>query len=141
MKKKSVKRRSFLQRLTALGGLLGLSSISSQASNADLQKHGSFVHVVFFWLKNADSKQDRRQFEKNLNTFIEGIDYIKSRHVGTAAGTDRTVVDNSYTYCLIVSFDSKKDHDAYQEDALHKKFIDDTAALWERVQVYDSIRA
>ena len=119
--------------------MLGFSSLSSQAGAAGLQKHGSFVHVVFFWLKNADNKKERKQFENNLNTFIKGIDYIRSTHVGTPAGTDRTVVDNSYTYCLIVSFDSKKDHDAYQEHGLHKKFIEDTAALWEKVQVYDSI--
>ena len=139
MIKNSFKRRSFLQKLTAWGGFLGLGSLSLKAGAAGMQKHGSFVHVVFFWLKNPDNKKEKRQFENNLNTFIQGIDYIRSRHVGTPAGTDRSVVDNSYTYCLIVSFDSKEDHDAYQEDGIHKKFIDDTAALWEKVQVYDSI--
>lgn len=139
MKKNSLRRRPFLQRLTAFGGLLGLSSLSVHAAATGLQKHGNFVHVVFFWLKNPDNKKERKQFENNLNTFIKGIDYIRSTHVGTPAGTDRSVVDNSYTYCLMVSFEDKKDHDAYQEDGLHKKFIDDTAALWERVQVYDSI--
>ena len=139
MKRKTFKRRSFVQKLTFLSSLFGLGSLSVKAGQTRLQKHGSFVHVVFFWLKNPDKKKDRRQFENNLNTFIKGIDYIRFKHVGTPAGTDRSVVDNSYTYCLIVSFDSKKDHDAYQEDGLHKKFIEDTAALWEKVQVYDSL--
>ena len=139
MEKKTLRRRPFLQGLMALGGLLGLGPLTMQARASGMQKHGKFVHVVFFWLKNADNKKERKQFENNLNAFIKGIDYIRSSHVGTPAGTDRPVVDNSYTYCLIVSFDSKKDHDAYQEDRLHKKFIDDTATLWDKVQVYDSL--
>ena len=122
-----------------MGGLLGLGLFSAPAKAKGLQKHGNFVHVVFFWLKNPDSKKDRKKFENNLNTFIKGVDYIRSTHIGTPAGTARSVVDNSYTYSLIVSFDNKKDHDAYQEHGLHKKFIDDTAVLWDRVQVYDSI--
>ncbi len=120
-------------------GILGASASSSSAGSSSAPAHGKFVHVVFFWLKNPDNQAERKQFENNLNTFISGIDYIRSSHVGTAAGTDRTVVDNSYTYCLIVSFDNKDDHDAYQEHALHQKFVTDSEALWERVQVYDSI--
>jgi hypothetical protein len=64
---------------------------------------------------------------------------IKTKHVGTPADTEREVIDNSYSYCLVVTFDSKKEHDIYQDHTLHKQFIENASDLWEKVLVYDSI--
>ncbi|MFY0685736.1 MAG: Dabb family protein [Cyclobacteriaceae bacterium] len=101
---------------------------------------GPFVHTVFFWLKEPDNQDHRALFLSELKMFIDGIDLILNQHVGAPAGTPRDVVDNSYTFSLIVSFESKEDHDTYQEHPLHKQFIANASMLWSRVQVYDSIR-
>ena len=96
--------------------------------------------MVFFWLKEPGNSDHRNKFESSLKHFIDHSQFVRSTHIGTAAGTDRTVVDNSYTYCLVVSFASKEDHDKYQADPAHHSFIAECEDLWERVQVYDSIK-
>jgi len=100
---------------------------------------GKFVHVVLFWFKNPEDKSACIKFEKSLHSFIEQSAFVKSMHIGKPAGTDRAVVDNSYTYSLVVSFDSKEAQDKYQDEPVHKKFVEDCSDMWDRVQIYDSI--
>ena len=95
--------------------------------------------MVFFWLKNPDSPADRAAFETSLKKFINQSVFIRGMHVGTPAPTDRPVIDSSYTYSLVLSFDSKADQDAYQDEDGHQVFIAECSPLWEKVVVYDSI--
>lgn len=101
---------------------------------------GSFVHTVYFWLKNPDSPADRAAFEASITKFINGSRYVRSKFLGTPAGTPRDVVDNSYTYCLVATFDSPEDQDAYQVEDVHNVFVEESAHLWTKVQVYDSVK-
>lgn len=98
-----------------------------------------FVHVVYFWLKNPDNKADRTAFETSISKFINNSRYVQSKFLGAPAGTPREVVDNSYTYCLIATFKSAADQDAYQVEDVHHVFVEESAHLWTKVQVYDSI--
>ncbi len=113
--------------------------IYSKPANAQEMENGEFIHTVFFWLKNPDTKSDREAFEKSLKKFIDQSEFIQTKHFGTPADTDRPVIDNSYTYCLMVSFASKEDHDKYQAEAGHKLFIEESSSLWDKVLVYDSV--
>ena len=112
--------------------------MTAQKANAQQAIKGDFVHAVYFWLKNPDNQEDKKAFEASLKKFIDVSQYIKSRHLGTPAATSRPVIDNSYTYCLVVTFDSKKQQDQYQEEPAHKRFIEESKDLWEKVLVYDS---
>ena len=104
-----------------------------------METPGPFVHVVFFWLKEPRSDEARIKFENALTKFIDTVPGIRTSHIGTAADTDRPVIDSTYSYSLIVSFDSKREHDTYQEHPLHMEFIAAAEELWDRVQVYDSV--
>jgi hypothetical protein len=129
------KRRNFLKKL---GGLVALFAFpASLKARKPETMEGNFLHVVFFWLQNDDEKTTKA-FLKELRKFIDHVDMIRSQHIGTPADTDRAVIDNTYTFSLILSFDSKKEHDEYQEHQLHKDFIANASSLWEKVQVYDS---
>ncbi len=97
-----------------------------------------FAHVVFFWLKD-DSDVTKMAFQASLEKFINSSEYVKYMHIGTSAGTKRTVVDNSFSYCLIATFNSKEEQDKYQKEQVHLDFIEEAQQYWERVQVYDSI--
>ena len=97
------------------------------------------MHTVFFWLKEPDNEEARAEFQEALETFIAKSPGINNKHIGTPADTDRPVIDSSYSFSLILSFDSKKEHDIYQEHPVHKEFIAKASPLWERVQVYDSV--
>lgn len=136
MEKNQSKRRTFLKRLGGLAAVLALPA-GLKAAKPDTME-GNFVHAVFFWLVNEDEKT-KKAFLAELRKFIDQADMIRSQHIGTPADTDRPVIDNTYSYSLILSFDSKKEHDEYQEHQLHKDFIANASSLWEKVQVYDSV--
>ncbi|MDW3209206.1 MAG: Dabb family protein [Reichenbachiella sp.] len=100
---------------------------------------GKFAHSVLIWLNNPDNASDRQKIEKGLKELIENSDYIRSAHLGVPALTARDVVDNSYTYHLMVTFGSKEEQDKYQVEPAHKKFLADCKNLWSKVLIYDSI--
>lgn len=99
----------------------------------------TFVHVVLFWLKNPDNQEERSQFETSIGKFIKNSKHVKSMHLGSPASTSRPVIDSSYTYCLIVSFPTKDEHDKYQAEKKHKIFIKESENLWEKALIYDSV--
>ena len=115
------------------------SSIASCQSGDSKALDSNFVHVVYFWLNNPDNVDERKEFETALNTFIESSQYAKTKFIGIPAMTNREVVDNSYTYSLILSFNSKEEQNKYQSESVHLKFVEDAKHLWRKVQVYDSI--
>lgn len=97
-----------------------------------------FVHIVFFWLKD-DTAETSQAFEASLKKFINSSAHVKYMHIGKPAGTPRDVVDNSYSYSLIATFNSKEEQDQYQQEQVHLDFIEEANQYWDRVQVYDSI--
>lgn len=99
---------------------------------------GNFAHTVYFWLKNPENAQDRAAFEKSLKTFINQSPYITTKHIGIPAATNREVIDNTYTYSLLLTFKDKAEQDKYQDEAGHKQFIEESSYLWSKVIVYDS---
>ncbi len=119
--------------------LIGYFGVSTFAM-AEQQKieAGGFVHSVYFWLNNPENTKQRQSFEAHLNKFINASKYVKSKHIGVKAKSDRDVVDSSYDYTLVVTFDSKSDQDKYQTEDVHLKFVDDASHLWKKVVVYDS---
>lgn len=138
-------RRQFIRKI---GGLAAFFTLSAQGragtrftkgENTN-EPAGNFLHIVFFWLTD-DSHETRKKFFGELKKFIDHVDVIKTRHIGTPADTDRDVIDNTWSYSLVLSFESKKEHDIYQEHQLHKDFIENASSLWEKVLVYDSVKA
>jgi hypothetical protein len=96
-----------------------------------------FVHHVFFWLKEPGNQEAYNQLAEGLRQ-LSTIGTIRMVHIGKPAGTDRDVIDTSYAFSLLTVFDSEADHDSYQEDPIHLKFIENCKHLWKKVQVYDS---
>ena len=101
-------------------------------------KSRTFVHAVHFWLKEPENEKVRATFEASLSQFINNSVFIKTKHVGTPASTDRPVIDNTYTYALVVTFENKEKHDAYQIEEGHLKFIEECKDFWDKVLIYDS---
>ena len=99
----------------------------------------AFVHAVYFWLNDPEDSSDRNAFEKALFTLLEDSKYAKTNYVGTPPKAIRDVVDDSFTYCLLVTFESEEAQEAYQVEAAHLKFIEDAGHLWNKVVVYDAL--
>nr|WP_281542203.1 Dabb family protein [Maribacter aestuarii] len=98
----------------------------------------NFAHTVFFWLENPDDIQERAAFEKSLQKFLDNSAYAKTKFIGKPPKASRDVVDGSFTYSLIVTFESAEAQQAYQDEEPHKLFIAESSALWTKVIVYDS---
>lgn len=98
----------------------------------------SFTHTVFFWMKEGLTNEEAKLFESELE-ILGTCPTIQSYKWGKPAGTQREVVDNSYTYAWILDFASVEDQDAYQVEPIHLAFIEKCKNLWTKVQVYDTL--
>ena len=98
----------------------------------------NFAHTVYFWLKNPDKQEDKKAFETSLRKFLDNSAYAKTKFIGTPPGASRDVVDGSFSYSLIVTFESSEAQKNYQDEAPHKLFIKESEHLWDKVIVYDS---
>jgi hypothetical protein len=96
-----------------------------------------FVHHVFFWMKEHISHDGIETFEKGVST-LPKIELVKNGDVGKPAGTNRPVIERSYSYSLLLVFENKSAHDEYQTHPIHLRFIENCSILWERVLIYDS---
>ncbi len=99
----------------------------------------TYTHVVYFWLKNPDSAVDCLKFETSVKNFIESSQYAKTRFIGVAPKATRDVVDDSFTYSLILSFESSEAQIKYQAEPAHDIFVAECKDLWAKVIVYDSV--
>ena len=99
----------------------------------------AFAHHVFFWLKNPDNKIEHAQLLAALKA-LKKIEAVKYAHIGAPSINefDKPVTDASYSFSVLVLFDSKKDEETYLSHPLHKKFGAENNHLWSKVMVYDS---
>ena len=118
---------------------LDLENTQNQLEETQIQcKAPGLIHSVFFWLKEDISESDRLTFLAGVAS-LEEIVSIRQMHVGPPAATEeRGVVDNTYSYALIVHFADLAGQDAYQIDPIHLKFVDEQKDKWTKVVVYDS---
>ncbi len=95
-----------------------------------------FLHNVYFWLKNDLDEKAITAFKQGLETLCQNHP-VKSGYFGKPADTHRDVVENSYSYGMVLIFNDMVGHDTYQVGATHQRFIADHMSKWERVVVYD----
>ncbi len=99
----------------------------------------TFIHTVFFWLKEGATDQRKQQLIDDCKTYLGAVETVRKIEVGIPAGTPREVVDGSYAVSIVVHFDNRATHDYYQKAEQHLQFIERNKDIWERVQVYDTI--
>ena len=119
--------------------LLGVILTTSCNQNKTMKNFDpAFAHTVYFWLEHPDSLEDRKAFETSLQKFLDNSAYAKTKFIGKPPKASRDVVDGSFTYSLIVTFESAEAQQNYQDEAPHKLFIEESSKLWTKVIVYDS---
>jgi len=117
--------------------LLSLTAVA-QSKESMHQFDSNFAHTVYFWLKNPDSEADCKAFEVSLQKFLDNSAFAKTKFIGKPPRASRDVVDGSFTYSLIVTFESAEAQQNYQDEAPHKLFVEESSKLWTKVIVYDS---
>ena len=150
-----MKRLHFIKRawaaavLASMGGMLvTCTPPASNQENNQMNTHDEtnvtmgnnevIAHYVLFWLDEGLSEQEVEDFA-NFFEELKAIPTIKSLHYGRAADThERDVVDNSFTYNLLVYFDTMDDIDTYETHPIHLAAIEKYAKFWNKVVVHDS---
>ena len=99
----------------------------------------NFVHAVYFWLHNPDSQEARDEFEAAIKKLLDSSKYTKTNYLGTPPKAIRDVVDDSFTYNLLVTFETEEAQESYQTEDVHLQFIEEAQHLWNKVVVYDAI--
>ena len=95
-----------------------------------------FVHCVYFWLREDLTEAEHLRFVEGVRS-LTTIETVRNGFVGRPADTDRPIIDRSYSYGLVVAFENRKGHDAYQEHPAHDEFRDNCAGFWTQVKIYD----
>lgn len=134
---KKYSRRQFIDD-TGKAAVAG--SLLMMTGNNEKEMKNIFVHHVYFWLKNPGSKEDLAKLMAGLKK-LSAVKTIRQFHIGRPAGTSREVIDSSYSLSWLTLFANKTDQDSYQEDPIHKKFVEECSSLWQKVVVYDTVDA
>ena len=95
-----------------------------------------FIHNVFFSLRE-DLTSDEQQLFSDAVRGLTRIESVRSGYAGPPIPSDRPVVDGDYSIGLLVIFDDRAGHDAYQIDPLHKAFLALYSSYWTRVRIFD----
>lgn len=97
------------------------------------------AHNVFFSLidKSAAAVQKMTDACKKYLTVQPGIVYFACGP--RDAGLTRDVNDQGFDVGLHIIFADRAAHDAYQDDAMHNRFIAENKANWKQVRVFDSL--
>ena len=118
-----------------------MSSCNNNSENNSKEIKGKIVHSVYFWLNDPQNENDVKTFETAIKKLMKNTQLANQMHLGKPAATEkREVIDNSYDYCLIFTFDTYKDQRIYQDEPAHLIFIGEAKHLWKKVLVYDSLQ-
>ena len=131
-------RRNFVTKIAGGMAAAGFLTVTGNAYANQVPMKNIFVHHVFFWLKEPQNAEARKDFEKGLQGLIT-VPQIQSSHIGTPVESPREVVEDSFTYSYMAFFNNKEDQEIYQTHPIHLKFIEDCQHLWEKVIVYDAM--
>jgi hypothetical protein len=97
------------------------------------------AHVVFFTLKER-TEESRNSLVAACHTYLTG--HPGTVHFSAGARCEaytRPVNDQEFDVALVVVFESKADHDAYQTAPRHKEFIAEQSPHWAKVRVFDAL--
>jgi hypothetical protein len=99
-----------------------------------------FVHAVYFWLRDGLSDHDRDTFVRGVSS-LTTIESVQHGHVGVPAETNRSIIERSYSYGLVLFFPDRAAHDVYQTHPVHDRFREQCSTFWRKVLIYDSVGA
>lgn len=133
-----MKRRTFINQ--SAYGLVGAGIASHAVAQANTKdKELMITHYVLFWLKEGLKEKEIKDFSAFFEK-LRGIPNIHSLEYGRPAPTHaRDVVDNSFTYNLLVRFTKMEDINVYETHPIHLKAIEEFSQYWTKVVVHDSL--
>src|SRR3546814_11674062 len=123
-----MKRKKFIKKATN-AALVG-NMIPSSTPSPSKDKKEIIAHYVLFWLKEGLSEEEIIDFAQFFEE-LKKIPTIKTLQYGRAANTNpRAVVDNTFTYNLLVHFDNMDDINRSEESRVGKECVSTCRSRW-----------
>lgn len=146
-----MKRKTFITSIIAAGatGTLLAACTNPTATNdikqdnndikQDNMESGLIIHSVYFWLKEGITQEEEQDFLKFFDV-LKTVPGPKEVYIAKPASTNpRPVVDNSFSYFLLVTFDKMEDINTYETHPDHLKAAESFSKYWTKVEVKDSV--
>ncbi len=95
------------------------------------------AHAVYFSLHDR-SAEARARLVASCREHLTQHPGTVFFSAGTVADYDRHVNDRDFDVAMLIVFDSRAAHDAYQTAERHQRFIADNATTWAKVRVFDA---
>ncbi|MVZ60739.1 Dabb family protein [Sphingobacterium humi] len=138
-----MKRKHFIASMVvggASGSLLGACDNPKNIKTASPTafSSGTIVHSVYFWLKEGITAEEEQEFLQFFE-ILKKVPGIKDLQVGKPSPTTpRPVVDNSFSYFLMVTFNSMDDINTYEKHPEHLAASEAFSKYWTKVEVKDA---
>ncbi|MBS7229440.1 Dabb family protein [Flavobacterium psychroterrae] len=134
-----MERRKFIVN-TAIASIATVGMAKAFAAEPLKSTEKKFYnHYLLFWLKKdltPKQVEDFVQFFKDLSK----LPYLKSIHYGTPANSSpRAVLDNSFSYNVVMTFESLEDLETYGKLPEHLATVKKYSIFWDKMQVHDSV--
>ncbi len=95
------------------------------------------AHSVYFQLKDR-APAAAASLVASCREHLTGHPGEVAFSLGTRADYDRQVNDRDWDVFLLIVFESRAAHDAYQTAPRHEQFIAENATEWAKVRVFDA---
>lgn len=141
-----MERKKFLKSLVLAGAagtvLASCANTEKEIKNMETSdgfKAGYIFHSVYFWLKDGIQEKEEKDF-LNFFEILKKVPGVESCHIGKPAGTNaRDVVDNSFSYHVMLTFSSLEAITKYENHPDHLAGIDQYSKYWKQVEVRDTV--
>lgn len=127
--KGTVALRIFLGAIALVSVLAGLAVSRPTAEGKVLR------HVVLFKFKDTATPEQVKQVEDAFRALPSKINLIRGFEWGTNVSPEN--LNQGYTHCFLLTFDSDKDRDAYLVHPAHKDFGKLLGPYLDKVTVVD----
>jgi hypothetical protein len=106
-----------------------------RAQNASPVKEKLLRHVVLFKFKDASSAADVKKVEDAFRELPSKVPEVKGFEWGTNNSPEN--LNQGFTHCFFVSFQSEKDREVYLPHPAHKAFVEVLKPHIDKVLVID----
>ena len=102
---------------------------------------GKVTHTVLFWGKKDTPADTWQQMSEALVDVAPRVQGLEALFAGPPAGTDRPVVDGSYSMLVTMRFANREFLEVWAHSPLHGELTARFQRWFERVVVYDTADA
>jgi hypothetical protein len=94
------------------------------------------THIVLVWLDKSLSQEQITKIIDNTKQ-LSKINYVKSMKVGRAISSTRKIVDDSFTFGIVMKFADIESMNKYLVDDNHVNYVKQLKPMIKKLLVYD----